>query len=62
MNELDPLLSTEELADYVGKPIGTIYKWRTKGVGPRGIKVGRTTRYRASEVRRWLEEQERSAA
>lgn len=62
MDGADRLMSSEELAEYVGVPIQTIYSWRVRKVGPRGIKIGRHTRYRVSEVRRWLDEKERSTA
>lgn len=38
---LEPLLSTEELADYLGVPVKTIYEWRTGGHGPCAVRVGR---------------------
>ena len=62
MNESDQLMSTEALAEYLGIPTTTIYKWRVQGTAPRGIKIGRHIRYRASEVRRWLDEKERNTA
>lgn len=35
-------------------PIGTLYAWRTKGIGPAAYKVGRHLRYDPAEIRRWL--------
>ena len=32
---LEPLLNIDELADYLGVPVSTIYDWRTNGKGPR---------------------------
>jgi Helix-turn-helix domain len=37
---LDPLLSIEELAEYLGVPITTIYDWRVDGKEPCGVRVG----------------------
>jgi hypothetical protein len=54
----DELLVTAEVALRVRKPVGTLRQWRHRGVGPRGFKVGNTVVYRASEVSRWLAEQE----
>ncbi|MFD7311052.1 helix-turn-helix domain-containing protein [Promicromonospora sp. NPDC059942] len=39
---LDPLLSIDELADYLGLPVRTIYAWRTAGKGPRSTTTTRT--------------------
>lgn len=33
---LDPLLSIEDLAEYLGVPVTTIYDWRVGGKGPCG--------------------------
>jgi excisionase family DNA binding protein len=54
---IDRLLSVEELAEICGVPVRTVYSWRLKGQGPRGIRVGRFVRYRPADVERWLEEQ-----
>ena len=34
---LDPLLSIEELAEYLGVLVTTIYDWRVDGKGPCGV-------------------------
>jgi excisionase family DNA binding protein len=49
------LLSPDELADYLKVPVKTIYNWRSEGKGPRGIRVGRHVRFRASEIEAWLD-------
>ncbi len=49
------LLSPQQLADYLGVPLATIYRWRYEGTGPRGIKVGKHVRYRQRDVEAWLE-------
>ena len=51
----DQLLSTEELADYIGRPVQTVYAMNHRGTGPRRIRVGRELRYRQSDVDRWLD-------
>lgn len=48
-----PLLSTQDLADRYGVPIGTIYQWRSRGYGPAGFPVGRHVRYRLDDVLAW---------
>jgi predicted DNA-binding transcriptional regulator AlpA len=50
-----PLMSTADLADYIQKPIATIYAWRVRGEGPSAIRVGRDLRYRRSDVEQWLQ-------
>lgn len=52
----DTLMSTEDLARYLGIPINTLYQWRHKGEGPRAIRVGRHLRFRRADVDAWLEE------
>ena len=51
-----PLLSPEDLASYLAVPLATVYRWRTRREGPRGIRVGRHVRYRVDDVERWLDE------
>ena len=51
------LLSIPELAEYLGVPVATIYRWRYTRDGPAGYRVGRHVRYRLSDVERWLETQ-----
>lgn len=53
-----PLLSTVELAQFLGVPVRTLYRWRAYGTGPRAIRVGRHTRYRTEDVQLWLSERE----
>jgi len=48
------LFSAEEVAGYLGVPVKTLFQWRYKGVGPRGLRVGRHLRYRAEDVEAWL--------
>lgn len=50
------LLTLQETADYLGVPLTTLYAWRTRGQAPRGFKVGRHVRVRASDIEAWLEE------
>jgi excisionase family DNA binding protein len=52
---LEPVLTTSELAEYLGVQAQAIYNLRTDGRGPSGIQVGREIRYRVSDVVRWLD-------
>jgi excisionase family DNA binding protein len=53
----EALGSIAEVAEYLGYSVQTLYNWRNKGIGPRGIRVGGRVRYRWSDVERWLDEQ-----
>lgn len=53
----DRLMTLPELAAFLQKPEGTLYQWRSRGEGPRGIKVGQSVRYRRRDVEAWLEQQ-----
>jgi len=50
----DRLLGPEEVAAFLGVPLRTIYRWRSRREGPRGYRVGRHVRYRFDDVERWL--------
>lgn len=54
LSGLEPLIGIEELAEYLGVPIKTLYKWRQEGTGPCSVRVGRHVRYLVSDVRDWL--------
>ncbi len=57
MEQPRPLAHTPEVAAYVGVPVQTLYVWRTKGIGPRALRVGKYLRYRWTDVEAWLDEQ-----
>lgn len=52
---LEPVLTTSELAEYLGLHVQAIYDLRADGRGPSGIRVGREIRYRVSDILRWLD-------
>lgn len=51
----DRLMTVEEVADFLGVPVATLYQWRHKGTGPVAFRVGRFLRYDPGDVRVWLE-------
>lgn len=53
---MQDLMTMAELAAYLGVPQRTLYQWRTRGVGPVGMKIGRHVRYRRGDVEKWLDE------
>lgn len=60
MGGLEPLLSIEELSEYLHVPVKTLYDWRLAGKGPCAVHVGRQLRYFVSDVRDWLTQQRES--
>ena len=57
MERLDRLLTVQELANYLGVPVATIYAWRYRHEGPPGFRVGRHVRFRRSDIEGWLNDQ-----
>lgn len=55
-------MSPEDLAEYLGIPVATIYQWRHKGYGPPAVKIGRHLRYRRIGVDAWIAQQEGTSA
>lgn len=49
------LLSPNELAAILGIAVATIYQWRYRGEGPRGIRVGGKLRFDPADVRAWVD-------
>jgi len=55
------LMTINDLSDYLGIPVNTLYQWRSKHYGPRGVRMGRYVRYRPKDVEAWLDDQAVSA-
>lgn len=53
----EKLLKPQELADWLGVPLETVYAWATRKQGPPRIRVGRHLRFRRVDVERWLDQQ-----
>ena len=51
---MDKLMSAEEVSEYLGVPVATLYQWRHFGRGPSAFRVGRYLRYSPDAVRQWL--------
>ena len=51
----EALLGIDALASELGVPVGTIYAWRHRGLGPRGYRIGKHVRYRRADIEAWLE-------
>jgi excisionase family DNA binding protein len=53
---MEHLLTPEEVAKAVGLPVKTLYAWRAKGYGPPSARIGRHVRYRAEDVRAFIDQ------
>lgn len=53
---LPRLLTTEELAEYLGAPVRTVEPWQSERSGPLFISVGRKVRYREDRLLTWMDE------
>lgn len=53
---MERLLSADEVAEFLGIPVSTLYQWRHRGCGPEAYRVGRHLRYEPSKVRAWLDD------
>jgi predicted DNA-binding transcriptional regulator AlpA len=51
----DRLLTIEQLAAHLQVPVKTLYDWRHRGIGPKGLRVGRYIRYRPADINSWLD-------
>ena len=59
---LEPLLNIDELADYLGVPVSTIYDWRTNGKGPRAYRFGKRIMFGITDIRAWMDTMREPAA
>lgn len=53
-DEMETLLTPDQLAEALQVPVSTLYKWRAAGAGPQSIKVGKHLRYRLAAVEAYL--------
>jgi excisionase family DNA binding protein len=50
----EPLIGIAELARRLDVPVATVYRWRRYGRGPKGFLIGRSVKFRWSDVEAWL--------
>lgn len=54
MDSLERLLTVDDLSEYLGVPLTTVYAWRYHRQGPPGFRVGKHLRYRRADVEQWI--------
>ncbi len=52
---LEQLLTTDQAAELLQKPTGTLVDWRYRGAGPSYIRCEGAVRYRVRDLERWLD-------
>src|SRR5699024_8176940 len=58
----DELMTAYAVADVLGLAAGTLANWRTLGLGPAYVKLGRRVRYRVSNINDWVSSQANESA
>jgi excisionase family DNA binding protein len=53
----EPLWGPQDVSDYLGVPVPTLYQWRRKGYGPAARRVGKHLRWDPDAVRAWVDRQ-----
>jgi excisionase family DNA binding protein len=51
---MDALMTPEEVAERLRRPVATVRFWRVKGIGPKAARVGGRVLYRQSDVEAWI--------
>ena len=54
-SEVDPLMDTQQTAEYIHHSPRTLIRWRVERKGPPIIKAGRKVFYRKSDLDAWLD-------
>jgi excisionase family DNA binding protein len=49
------LWTIQDVSEYLGVPIATLYQWRTHGHGPTARRVGKHLRYKPEDVIAWFD-------
>lgn len=53
--KFERLWGVQDVANYLGVPVKTLYEWRRTGYGPAGRRVGKYLRYDPAAVRQWFD-------
>lgn len=52
----DRLLKTEDAAEKLATSEQTLRKWRCHGMGPKYVRLGRSVRYRETDLNEYIEQ------
>ena len=52
---MSKLWTVQDVSEYLGVPVTTLYQWRVTGYGPTARKVGKYLRYKPSDVEEWFD-------
>ncbi|MEJ5928722.1 helix-turn-helix domain-containing protein [Corynebacterium sp. H128] len=59
---MQPLLGSNEVAQYLGVSPATLRTWRSRNIGPANFKIGRKVVYNPEDLQNWLSEQRHTTA
>lgn len=51
---MSKLLTADQLAERIERPVRTLERWRLTGQGPAFVRLGRRIAYREADVEAWL--------
>jgi len=54
-SSVESLLNEHDVARITALSVASVRRWRLLGIGPKYIKIGAAVRYRAEDLRAWLE-------
>lgn len=52
---LEPLLNEFDVARITNMSVASVRRWRLKKVGPRAVRLGTAIRYRAEDLKAWMD-------
>lgn len=59
ISDLPKFLTTDQAAELLTVSPSTLEVWRYRGTGPRFVKIGRSVRYRQSDLAAFIDERAR---
>ena len=52
---MERLLTPKDVAELLGVPVGTLYRWRHIGTGPKAMRVGKHLRFRLADIEEYVD-------
>jgi len=52
---MSELLTIEDVAERLGRPVATLRFWRHQSTGPKSFRLGGRVVYKAADVESWIE-------